>query len=229
MSKLIYVADDEKNIRELIKHFLMNAGFEVLCFENGDLLQEQFKEKPADMVILDVTMPGIDGISLCSNIREISNVPIVIVSARDSEVDRIMGFTAGSDDYMVKPFSPTELVVRVQAIFRRMSLSPESENPSVLTLGALSVDEKKRKLFYGGKDFDVSPTEYEFLRYMVKHKDRAVSREELLKHVWQYDYEIDTRATDDVVKRLRKKLSSTNVLIEAVWGFGFILKIEEES
>lgn len=227
MAKLIYVADDEKNIRELIKSFLINAGFEVQIFENGDLLYECFKEKPSDMVILDVTMPGVDGITLCSDLRNISNVPIVIVSARDSELDRIMGFTAGSDDYLVKPFSPTELIVRIHAIFRRMSFSPDAVQESIITFGDLSIDEKKRQLFYKGIALEVSPTEYEFLRYMVKNKDRAVSREELLKHVWQYEYEVDTRATDDVVKRLRKKLSQTNIMIEAVWGFGFILKTQE--
>ena len=120
--KKIYIADDEKNIRELIAAFLRNAGFDVMLFENGDLLLKEFLQSPSDMVILDIMMPGTDGLTLCTKIREKSNVPIIIVSARDSEIDRITGITLGSDDYLTKPFSPMELVARVKAIFRRLRI-----------------------------------------------------------------------------------------------------------
>ncbi len=122
MQKLIYIADDEKNIRELIAGFLKNDGYEVVAFENGDRLLSAFVAKPSDLVVLDIMMEGTDGLTICSKIREKHNVPIIIVSARDSELDRITGITMGSDDYLVKPFSPIELLARVKAIFRRIQL-----------------------------------------------------------------------------------------------------------
>lgn len=230
--KRIYIADDERNIRELIRSFLASGGYLVETFENGDALYQAFTEAPSDLVILDVTMPGTDGFAICEQIRAQSPVPIIIVSARDSELDRISGISIGADDYLVKPFSPSELVARVHALFRRITLSQSAETTQKpqaerLTFGDLTIDEKQRQLYYHGGPIEVSPTEYDFLRYLFLHSDRAVSREELLKHVWQYEYEVDTRATDDVVKRLRKKLQATNVRIGAVWGFGFKLELQQ--
>lgn len=225
-SKLIYVADDELNIRELIKSFLVSAGFEVKTFATGDLLYKAFLEEKPDLIVLDIMMPGTDGLTLCTQIRETSIVPIIIVSARDSELDRITGITIGSDDYLVKPFSPVELVARINALFRRMAFDNKSDGlKSEITFNDMVIKPKTREIFYKGEVVDVSPTEYTFLLYLFEHQDRAVSREELLKNVWQFESQVDTRATDDVVKRLRKKLAVTNVRIEAVWGFGF--KLEE--
>lgn len=223
---MIYVADDEKNIRDLIESFLKNDGFEVKTFENGELLYKAFLAKPSDMIILDIMMPGIDGLTLCSKIRETHNVPIIIVSARDSELDRITGITIGSDDYLVKPFSPIELVARVKAIFRRMEYVQSETTDTELTFGDLTIRLKTRDVLQNGKLFETTPTEFALLTYLFKNKDRAVSREELLKNVWQFDFEVDSRATDDVVKRLRKKLVSSNVKITAVWGFGFKIEME---
>lgn len=223
---MIYVADDEKNIRDLIESFLKNDGFEVKTFENGELLYEAFITKPSDMIILDIMMPGIDGLSLCSKIRATHNVPIIIVSARDTELDRITGITIGSDDYLVKPFSPIELVARVKAIFRRMEFAQTDPKDQELTYGDLTIRLKTRDVIQCGNPFDTTPTEFALLAYLFKNKDRAVSREELLKNVWQFDFEVDSRATDDVVKRLRKKLMRSNVKITAVWGFGFKLEME---
>lgn len=233
LQKTIYIADDERNIRELIKRFLISAGYRVEAFESGDSLLSHFKLTPCDLVILDITMPGTDGLSICEQLRAISPVPIVIVSARDSEMDRITGITLGSDDYMVKPFSPSELVARVHALFRRSNLN---QNPGMLAtqnsahhcFGDLVIEDKQRAIRYSGGQLEVSPTEYDFLKYLFEHQDRAVSREELLKHVWQFDCDVDTRATDDVVKRLRKKLAVTRVRLVAVWGFGFKLAVEPE-
>ncbi len=228
----IYVADDERNIRELIKSFLVSSGYGVDTFETGDLLYQAFLHEASDLIILDVNMPGTDGFTLCERIRSQSNVPIIIVSARDSEFDRITGISLGSDDYLVKPFSPSELVARVNGIFRRINLIQNSidlgkQPQEDYVFGDLAIDEKLRVAKHDGLPIDLSPTEYDFLKYLVAHKDRAVSRDELLKEVWQYDFDVDTRATDDVVKRLRKKIAHTNVRIGAVWGFGFKLEIQE--
>ncbi len=223
----IYIADDEKSIRDIISGFLKNSGYEVSVFENGESLQEEFSKNPADMVILDVMMPGIDGITLCSKIRECSNVPIIIVSAKDSELDRITGITMGADDYLVKPFAPMELVARVSSIFRRMSFSETIKAKNILNYGNIKIDISLRKCTVNNDIFDVTPTEFSLLAYMFENFDKAVSRDELLKNVWKFDYEVDTKACDDVIKRLRKKLSKTNVRIVAVWGFGFKLELED--
>lgn len=221
--KKIYIADDEKNIRNLIGSFLKNDGFFVQTFESGDDLLEEFNKNPADMLILDIMMEGTDGLTICSEIRNIHNVPIIIVSAKDSEHDRIIGISMGADDYLVKPFSPVELVARVKSIFRRINLS--SYSSSVLKFSNVEIDVNSRICKTQNKILDLTPTEFALMVYMFQHSERAVSREELLKNVWKFDFEADTRATDDVLKRLRKKLVNTNVKIVSVWGFGF--KLEE--
>lgn len=229
MKKMIYVADDEKNIRTLMETFLKNAGFSVKAFENGDLLFEAFQDKAPDLIVLDITMPGTDGLTLCTQVRSISQVPIIIVSARDSELDRITGISIGSDDYLVKPFSPVELIARIQGIFRRMSYQTHQPHKTDLTFEGMVIHEQTRKITYKNQTFEVSPTEFDFLAYMFAHQTQAVSREDLLKHVWHFDATIDTRATDDVVKRLRKKLMPTCIRIAAVWGFGFRLEKKDEN
>lgn len=222
----IYIADDEESIRDIIHGFLKNSGYETKTFENGDALLEEFLKDPSDMVILDVMMPGTDGISLCTKIREKSNVPIIIVSAKDTELDRINGITMGADDYLVKPFAPMELVARVNSIFRRMSFNDEIKKKNILSFGNIEIDIALKNCTTNGQKLDVTPTEFALMAYLFEHSDRAVSREELLKNVWKFDYNADTKVCDDVLKRLRKKLKITNVKISAVWGFGFKLEME---
>lgn len=229
MQKSIYVADDEKNIRELIMSFLENEGFEVKTFEDGQALYDAFMSEPADMLIIDIMMPKMDGLSLCTKIRAQYNVPIIIVSARDSELDRITGITIGSDDYLVKPFSPIELVARVKAIFRRMQFDQGLyETNQLLSYGDLTISVDKRTAKCKAKPLDLTPTEFALMVYLFENQERAISRDELLKNVWKFDFEVDTRATDDVVKRLRKKLQCSNVKISAVWGYGFKLELEDQ-
>jgi len=223
MKQRIYIADDEANIRFIIGSFLRNEGYEVMDFESGDQLLEAFMKQPSDMVILDLMMSGTDGLTVCMKIRERHHVPIIIVSARDSELDRITGITMGSDDYLVKPFSPVELVARVKALFRRISLDQKPQSQGLLTYGDLSLNTSQRSAKLKDQNLDLTPTEYALMVYLIEHSDKAVSRSELLKNVWNFDFDADTRATDDIMKRLRKKLSTSEVLIESVWGFGFKL------
>jgi len=223
----IYIADDEKSIRDIICGFLTNAGYEVQTFNNGDDLRKAFEDSPSDMVILDVMMPGTDGVTICSAIRQRSNVPIMIVSAKDSELDRITGITMGADDYLIKPFSPIELVVRVNSIFRRLFFSENKQGKNLLFYGNIKIDIGLKQCSVNEENLDLTPTEFALMTYMFRNVDRAVSREELLKNVWKFDSEVDTKACDDVLKRLRKKLLKTNVRITSVWGFGF--KLEQEA
>lgn len=227
MSKLIYIADDDKNIRDLIAGFLKNDGYEAETFENGDALLKAFSARPADMLILDIMMPGTDGLTLCTKIRVENNVPIIIVSARDSEVDRITGITIGSDDYLIKPFSPVELVARVHAIFRRMQINTQQVNDNLLKFGDINVNQNERTAAVNGVKLELTPTEYLLIVYLMQNSGRAVPREELLKNVWRFENEVDTRATDDVIKRLRKKLKDSAVRITSVWGYGFKLELNE--
>lgn len=228
MKHTIYLADDEANIRDLMKMFLLNGGYAVQAFASGDELMEAFRRQPADLVILDVMMPGTDGLALCTQIRRQSNALIVIVSARDSELDRIAGITLGSDDYLTKPFSPMELVARVNALFRRMEMDHTPHPAEEYRMGDFRIDGSARRAYAAGKALDLTPTEYELMRYLLQNGGRAVSREELLRNVWKFDFEVDTRATDDVIKRLRRKLavSGTDLRIDSVWGFGFRLTQE---
>ena len=228
MAKRIYVADDEKNICFLIQNFLEKEGFEVTCFHDGESILEACEKEMPDLCILDVMMPGMDGLTVCTQIRRKSHVPIIIVSAKDSPLDRITGITLGSDDYLVKPFLPLELVTRVKALFRRVDAfaGPEEETKDTLEFGDIILYTKRRAAQLKGIDFALTPLEFDFLNHMLEHPEHAASRDDLLKALWKVDSkEVDTRAVDDMVKRLRKKLKEqeSTVKIETVWGYGFRL------
>ena len=228
--ELIYIADDDDNIRQIIKTFLSSDGYRVEDFPTGDLLLDRFRKAPCDLAILDVMMPGSDGFAVCAELRKDSTVPIIMLTARDSENDYAMGLGLGSDDYITKPFSAMALLMRVRAIFRRIEFesrkySPESSE--ALSFGRLALNEDKRSITHNGRPLPLTPTEYEVLKYMMLHADRAVSREELLNTVWGYETAVETRATDDTVRRLRQKLEGCGVSISAVWGYGFRLEESE--
>lgn len=234
MSEIIYIADDEKNIRNLIAAFLRKEGYEVEEFETGDLMIEACSKRLPSIVVLDIMMPGTDGLNICAKLRQMSSsLPILIVSAKDSPYDRVAGLTLGCDDYMVKPFLPLELVARIKALLRRSQpKEPEKRkiDNDVLTYGTLRIEQGKRKAYAGVKELSLTPTEFDFMVYMIKHKERAVGREELLNTLWKMSWQADTRAADDLVKRLRKKLRECGckIGIETVWGFGFRLVGESE-
>lgn len=224
MHKKIYIADDEINICNIIRSFLLKEGFLVETFQDGRSLLNAFQREPADLLILDVMMPEIDGYSLCSDIRRTSNVPIIIVSAKDGETDRIAGLTLGSDDYMTKPFSPMELVARVKGLFRRIELdSVFQSGPQLITLMDVTFNGGTKSASCGGQNLLLTTLEFNLLLYLVRNRNRAVSREELLNKVWGFEVKAETRATDDTVKRVRKKLEDAGsaLKIKTIWGYGF--------
>lgn len=229
MAKLIYVADDEKNIRSLMKTFLESEGYEVEVFPDGYSVRRAVEQRMPDLIILDVMMPGEDGLSVCAGIRKTSSVPIIIVSAKDSPLDRVAGITLGSDDYITKPFLPLELTARVKALFRRAKLSANvgSEPAKVeYDCGNMRLRLPERSVYIGEEAISVTPTEFDFLLYLFERKGAAVSKKELLEHVWEYQAtEGDSRVSDDLVKRLRKKLrlQGATAVIETVWGYGYRL------
>ena len=224
-TKRIYIADDDNNIRQIIRTFLASDGYQVEDFPTGDLLLERFAQSPCDLAILDVMMPGFDGFAVCTALRKISTVPIIMLTARDSENDYAMGLGLGSDDYITKPFSAMALLMRVRAIFRRIDFeSRKHAAPAAVSVGRLTLDEGSRHILKDDQPLALTPTEYEVLNYLMRHAHQAVSREELLNAVWGFETAVETRATDDTVRRLRQKLDGCGVSITAVWGFGFRLE-----
>lgn len=227
--KLIYIADDEVKIQDLIKMFLKKDGYDVETFSDGESLLNQFMNRSPDMVILDIMMPGMDGLEVCSKIRLQSNIPIIMISAKDSESDKIAGLMIGSDDYMTKPFSPVELVLRVKSIFRRMEFDKSNFSTEIIRVGDIIIYLDRRYVECKGNEIKLTPMELNLIVYLCKNVNKGISREELLNKVWGFDSEVDTRATDDMIKRIRKKLSNANssLRIETLWGYGFILNIAE--
>ena len=227
MPKHIFVVDDEANIREIIKAYFEKEGYKVTEFESGDDVLKALPAGFPDMFIIDIMMPGISGFELCNAIRKKQNTPIIIVSARDEELDRILGIEMGADDYMMKPFSPKELVARVNAIFRRIDkniVSNDKDNPSCRDIKIYPAERRVVKVSEG-KETEISFTamEFNFIYFMVSNKNRVFTRDQLLSKVWDYQYMGDTRAVDDLVKRIRKKLDSaeTGFGIDTVWGYGY--------
>ena len=227
--KLIYVADDDNNIRQAIRMFLENEGYRVEDFSAGEPLMRRFSERECDLVILDVMMPGADGFEICREIRRTSIVPIIFLTARDTDIDYATGMQLGSDDYFTKPFSAMALSMRVKAIFRRIEFENQraasalTHGAEPLELGGISISDGSRQALYDGHPLLLTPNEFELLRYLMKRRGEAVSREELLQKIWGYETVVETRVTDDAVRRLRKKLEQTDVQIETVWGYGFRL------
>ncbi|MCL2610173.1 MAG: response regulator transcription factor [Defluviitaleaceae bacterium] len=224
MKKLIYIADDEKNIRNLIASFLIKEGYEICQFENGDVLYDAFINKSCDLVILDVMMPGSSGFVICAKLRAISDIPIIMLTARDTDEDYITGISLGSDDYFTKPVSPLKITTKVNAIFRRQQTKKENTD-KVLVFFDLQLSRESLIVICQNIELNLTNTEFNFLAYLMENNEKAISREELLTNVWGYDTIIETRATDDTVKRLRKKLlnAGSEVSIETIWGFGFRL------
>lgn len=227
MEKLIYAADDEQDILDVIQEFLQNAGFAVRTFPTGDALFAAFQEQPCDLAVLDIMMPGTDGLTICKQLREISNVPIVILTAKESEADHMRGFLLGGDDYLIKPFSASLLVVRIKALLRRMEMLHPAA--AVRCCGDLKYSEADHTVMCGEKTVSLSMTEFSLLGCLMEHTGAAVSRDDLLNRVWGIENEdIETRVTDETVRRIRQKLKAagSTVKITAVWGYGYKLEAQ---
>ena len=231
MEKVIYIADDDDNIRNLLKSFLEREGYIIYSFPTGDDLLKKFIVEPCDLIILDVMMPGRDGFFILTEIRKISNVPIIMLTARDSDADYIEGLNLGSDDYFTKPFSPIKLVTKVKSLFARQEASSKNNvdaSDSELEFADIVINRKTKSATLKGKDLNLTPNEYTLLAYLMINRDRSVPRVELLDTIWGYETEIETRVADDTVKRLRKKIVNSDVKISTVWGYGFRLTSSAE-
>ena len=228
MGHSIYLADDEKSIRELLHSFLASDGYAVRSFESGDALLEAFRQEPAELVILDIMMPGTDGLTVCRELRSVSDIPIILLTAKDSELDYVMGISQGSDDYLTKPFRPTILLMKVKALLRRVEMDrgKTSAAEGELRYGDLRYSATENAVFCGNTIVALTQTELRLLSYMLKQPEKAYAREELLNAVWGFDSEVETRVTDETLRRIRKKLlhAGSSVSVSTIWGFGYKLK-----
>lgn len=232
MGQRIYAADDEQDILDVLEGFLTNAGYEVTTFPTGDQLFDTFQKDPSDLVILDVMMPGSDGLTICRKLREHSDVPIIILTAKESEADQMRGLMLGGDDYLIKPFSPSLLVVRVNALLRRAQMSSRIEAGRNCSFGDLSLSGVDHAAYCRSESLELTVTEFSLLECLMGHPGAAVSRDELLGRVWGIDAEdVETRVTDETVRRIRQKLKQkgSSVRISAVWGYGYKLEDGNET
>ena len=225
--KRIYVVDDEQRIRDLIQMYLKKDGYEVKAFSNSMDALKEFGISTPDLMILDIMMQGMDGLELCREIRKISNVPIIFVSARSEELDRILGLELGADDYLPKPFSPRELMVRVKTILKRVSNDKVEplpiQNIDILTLNDFEMKPSIRVAKYKNKEIPFTAKEFEILEYLIRNVNTPLSREQIVLKVWGYEHDGYDRSVDDTIKRVRKKLKEydADVNIKTVWGFGY--------
>ena len=216
----LLIVDDEQKIRELIRKYAIFEGYEVEEATNGMEAVALCRQKRYDLVIMDVMMPELDGFSACREIRKTSQVPMLMLSARGEEYDRIHGFELGVDDYVVKPFSPKELMMRVGAILKRSGAATAQET-DLVTLGELTVDFTARRVTLMGQQLDLSPKEYDLLFYMVRNRGIALTREKLISEVWGYDFFGDDRTLDTHIKLLRRQLGSYAEKITTLRGVGY--------
>ncbi|MBQ6638108.1 MAG: response regulator transcription factor [Lachnospiraceae bacterium] len=215
----ILVVDDEARMRKLVNDFLTKAGYHVLEAADGEeALQVFYDNKDIALILLDVMMPKMDGWDVCREIRTDSKVPIVMLTARSDEMDELLGFKLGVDEYISKPFSPKILVARVEALLRRAKNVNEKE---IIEVGGILLDKSAHIVTVDGEEVELSYKEFELLAYFLENKGVALPREKILNHVWNYDYFGDARTIDTHVKKLRSKLGSKGDYIKTIWGLGY--------
>lgn len=223
----ILVVDDESRMRKLVSDFLVKSQYQVVEAENGrEALDVFFAENDIDLVILDVMMPRMDGWQACREIRAVSKVPIIMLTAKSDERDELLGFELGVDEYISKPFSPKILVARVEAILRRTSLITSED---VLRISGIEINKAAHQVTIDGVEVELSYKEFELLTYFVENRGIALSREKILNNVWNYDYFGDARTIDTHVKKLRSKLGDKGNLIKTIWGMGYKLEVGDAS
>lgn len=223
----VLVVDDEDKIRQVIGIYLTNEGYQVEEAVDGEEALRKFRAESWDLIVLDVMMPKLNGVTVCQEIRRISNVPIIMLTAKNDEVDRILGLEFGADDYMGKPFSPRELVARIKAVMRRTGTGEKKEE-HLLKFPGMSIDLISREVLVREKPIPLTPKEFDLLTILARSAGRSYSREQLLEEVWGFDYYGDVRTVDTHINRLRDKLRADGApsYIKTVWGVGYKFEVE---
>lgn len=224
----ILVVDDDKNICEIIRLYLDKEGFEVIIANDGQAAIDLFKQKTPSVVVLDVMLPKMDGFQVCREIRRVSNIPIIMLTAKGETFDKVLGLELGADDYMVKPFENKELVARIKAILRRFA--PKDSTDKEVVYQNIVINLTNYELKIGGETIDIPPKELELLYYLASNPNKVFTREQLLETVWGFDYFGDSRTVDVHVKRLREKLDKAglnlNWQLKTVWGVGYKFEVK---
>ncbi|MFC4777524.1 response regulator transcription factor [Paenibacillus sp. GCM10023252] len=229
----ILVVDDEERIRRLLKMYLEKEGYSIDEAEDGESALRLATATDYALILLDVMLPGMDGIEVCGRLRQVKATPVIMLTAKGEEMNRVQGFEVGADDYVVKPFSPREVIYRVKAILRRSSatayLTKDANTSNNIVFPHLVIEHDAHRVSAGGQEVSLTPKEYELLHYLAVSPDKVFSREELLKDVWNYEFFGDLRTVDTHVKRLREKLNKVSpdaaAMITTVWGVGYKLEV----
>lgn len=229
----VMIFDDNPAVHESLSKYLTNENMIIKSFFDGTNALQEFEKFSPDILILDIMMPGMSGTDICREIRKNSNVPIIMLSARSEEFDRVLGLELGADDYVTKPFSPRELTVRIKNILRRVNPSQTANiNNSVKTYLDLHVDTERYEVKVKNELIEATPKEVEILAYFIDHAEKVVSREQLINALWGYEYYGNTRAVDNQIKRIRKKIADINTeaefTINSIYGVGYKLEKKEE-
>jgi DNA-binding response OmpR family regulator len=222
----VLVIDDDINICELIKLYLEKEGYEIMTANNGIKAIEAFKEHTPSIVILDIMLPGVDGWQVCREIRKVSSIPIIMLTAKGETFDKVLGLELGADDYMVKPFEPKELVARVKAVLRRYE--HKEIDVKEVVYPNLTINRSNYSAKVSGKDIELTPKELELLFFLASNPNKVFTREQLLEQVWGFDFYGDSRTVDVHVKRLREKIELENQVwqLKTVWGVGYKFEVK---
>ncbi|MBR5430698.1 MAG: response regulator transcription factor [Firmicutes bacterium] len=224
---LIMIVDDDPNIAQLINLYLVKEGFDTQIFGRGDDALNAFRQNPPALMILDIMLPGMDGLSVCREVRKISQIPIIMLTAKDETFDKVLGLELGADDYVTKPFEGKELAARVKAVLRRSA--PAGQTQDILSFPGLTISLEKYEVYYQGKLLEMPPKELEVLYFLAAHQNRVFTREQLLEQVWGFDFYGDSRTVDVHIKRLREKLPDCEKLgwqIRTVWSVGYKFEVK---
>lgn len=224
----VMVVDDDLNIAQLMRLYLEKEGYEVMTLQRGDTALAAFKSNPPALLLLDIMLPGMDGWQVCRAVRQISTIPVIMISAKDETFDKVLGLELGADDYITKPFDPKELVARVKAVLRRGGPSDQAENDT-LSFPGLTMSLSRFEVMYKGQKVDMPPKELELLYFLASHQNLVFTREQLLEKVWGFDYFGDSRTVDVHVKRLREKVPESEDfgwLIRTVWSVGYKFEVK---
>jgi DNA-binding response OmpR family regulator len=222
--KTILIVDDEPHMRNLIRVYLSEAGYSVMDTHDGISALKIFKESDIDLILLDIMMPHMDGWTFCQEVRRVSAVPIIILTAKEDTLDIVKGLKLGADDYLAKPFEEIELLARIEALFRRVTPNHSSD---IHVYKDLKINKSERQVFYQNKLIHCTPKEYDLLEALITNSGKVLTREQLMERVWGFDFDRDTRTVDSHMKNLRVKLrhysSKTDDLIHTIWGVGYKL------
>ena len=225
----ILIVEDESKITKLLQDYLGESDYRVSSLDRGDQVIPYVKKSPPDLILLDIMLPGMDGMAVCREIRKFSTLPIIMITARVEEIDRLIGLELGADDYICKPFSPREVVARVKAVLRRVQ--PTEQDEKTLALGDMVLEEDHHQVTIGGKELILTPCEFGLLKTMLTYPNRVFSREELINRVQGYDFEGYDRTIDSHIKNLRKKIKALlpdQEIISSVYGVGYKLNFPSE-